>query len=60
MQNMGFLRDILDNISAFLEKRREKRRIEQECRRIERERRLEEERRRQEQVKFLHRLGNDF
>ena len=57
---MGFLRNLIDSFNAFLEKRREKRRIEQERRRIERERRLEEERRRQEQEKFLYRLGNDF
>ena len=57
---MGFLRNLIDSFNAFLEKRREKRRIEQERRRIERERRLEEERRRQEQERFLYRLGNDF
>ncbi len=57
---MGFLRNLIDSFNVFLEKRREKRRIEQERRRVERERRLEEERRRQEQERFLYRLGNNF
>ena len=57
---MGFLSNLFNSISSYLEKRRVKREEERERRRIERERRLEQQRREEEERKFLYRLGNDF